>query len=259
MIAVFVNSFAVIIGSIIGIAISRKVTDAYADSIQTAAGIISIIIGIQMSFQYQNVVYLAFALIAGGILGTRLDIDGKILALGRFIEKIVFKKNKATSTDTSTSTASASTTAQSTASNKNFAYAFLNASVLFCVGAMAIVGSFRAAIEHDYTIIFTKSVLDGFMAITFSAAMGIGTAFSAVSIFVYQGALTILSVAISPYVTEQMISELTGVGGATIIMIGINLTRLRTIKTANFLPSLVFSALLVLADPFISRCLVFHM
>lgn len=257
MIAVFVNCFAVIVGSLVGIIVARKVTDSYSDAVQTAAGIISMVLGFQMAFQYQNVVYLALSLIIGGMLGTFWDVDGKILALGNLIEKLVFgKRGKSAGTGADGASAAAGESSLGK-NNKNFAYAFLNASVLFCVGAMAILGSFRAAIEHDYTIIFTKSVLDGFMSITFAAAMGIGTAFSAVSILVYQGALTLLSGAISPFVTEQMIAELTGVGGATIIMIGINLARLRTIKTANFLPSLAVIILLVLLDPFISNVLPF--
>lgn len=246
MIAVFVNCVTVIIGSLVGLLVARKITDVYADAVQTAAGIISLVLGIQMAFSYQNVVYLTLSLISGGMIGTKLDVDGKILGLGKLLEKLVLKKGDGVSEGSHS---------DSSASNKNFAYAFLNTSVLFCVGAMSIIGSFRAAIEHDYTIIFTKSILDGFMAITFAAAMGVGTAFSALSILVYQGTLTLLSSAISPFVTEQMITELTGVGGATIIMIGINLIRLRTIKTANFLPALVVMVLLVLADPFFANFL----
>ena len=134
---------------------------------------------------------------------------------------------------------------------KNFAYAFLNASVLFCVGAMSIVGSFKAGIEHDYSIIFLKSILDGFIAIGFAAAMGVGTAFSALAIFVYQGALTMLSVLIQPFVSEQMIAELTGSGGALIVFIGINLMGLKKVKTANYLPAVLFSVIFVLCDPIV--------
>ncbi len=105
----------------------------------------------------------------------------------------------------------------------NFAYAFLNATILYCVGAMTILGSLKAGIEKDYSIIFTKSILDGFMAISFSAAMGIGTAFSSISIFIIQGAITLLSTLVQPFCTDQMIGELTGAGGCLLIMIGINL------------------------------------
>lgn len=116
---------------------------------------------------------------------------------------------------------------------------------------MAIVGSFKAGVEKDYTIIFTKSILDGFMAISFAAAMGVGTAFSALMILIYQGALTLLSGFIQPFVSELLISEVSACGGAIIIMIGINLLGLKKIKTANFLPALIIEILFVELVPVI--------
>ena len=121
--------------------------------------------------------------------------------------------------------------------------------MLFCVGAMAIVGSFKAGIEHDYAIIFLKSVLDGFISIGFAAAMGVGTAFSVISVFAYQGALTLLAVVVAPFVSEPLLAELTGSGGALIVLIGINLMGLKKVKTANYLPAVLFSVLFVLAEP----------
>mgnify|MGYP002404605317 FL=1 len=110
---------------------------------------------------------------------------------------------------------------------------------------MSIVGSFKAGVEKDYSIIFTKSILDGFMAISFAGAMGIGTAFSAIIVFLYQGALTLLSVVIQPYVSQVLIEELTAAGGAMIVMKGINLLNLKKIKTANFLPAFILDILFV--------------
>lgn len=252
MIAVFVNCGAIILGSIIGILFAKKISTAMEDIIQTAAGIVTVILGIQMAFKYQNVIYLALALIIGGIIGTALDIDGQILKLGIAIgNKVKGKRVKGKVEEEKAEEG------KSIGTNKNFAYAFLNASVLFCVGAMAILGSLKAGIDHDYTIIFTKSVLDGFMAISFAAAMGVGTAFSALSILVYQGALTLLSTVVQPYCTEQMIAELTGSGGAIIIMIGINLIGLKKIKTANYLPALVLTIIFVLLDPYITKIVHF--
>ena len=239
-----------------------------------ACGLVSFVMGVQMAFKYQNVVYLALALIFGGIVGTALDIDGKILKVGRFLERVFLKKPEAAapavsraSTDSGASTDSSSPTKPNAQTNssakesadefsagkpqKNFAYAFLNASVLFCVGAMAIVGSFKAGIEGDYSIIFLKSVLDGFIAIGFAAAMGVGTAFSALAIFVYQGALTLLAIFIHQYVSDSLLAEITGSGGALIVLIGINLMGLKKIKTANYLPAVLFSALFVLCEPFV--------
>ncbi|MBQ9626179.1 MAG: DUF554 domain-containing protein [Treponema sp.] len=274
MLAVFVNCAAIVAGSVIGLLFAKKIPQKITDAIQLACGLVSFVMGVQMAFKYQNVVYLALALIFGGIVGTALDIDGKILKAGRFLERVFLKKpeaaaptvsraptNSAASTDSSSPTkpnASSDSAAQESAAEfsagkpqKNFAYAFLNASVLFCVGAMAIVGSFKAGIEGDYSIIFLKSVLDGFIAIGFAAAMGVGTAFSALAIFVYQGALTLLAIFIHQYVSDSLLAEITGSGGALIVLIGINLMGLKKIKTANYLPAVIFSALFVLCEPFV--------
>lgn len=230
MLAVFVNCAAVIVGSIIGLLFSKKFTEELNDMIQTACAVITLVLGFQMTFKFENIVFLSLSLIIGAIIGYATDIDGAILKLGNKLGTLVKSKG-------------------------NFAYAFLNSSVLFCVGAMAIVGSFQAGIQHDYKTIFTKSILDGFMSISFAAAMGIGTAFSALVILVYQGGLTLLSTLIAPYVSDTLINEISAVGGAVIIMIGINLLGIKKIKTANFLPSLVIQILFVVFVPMIKQAI----
>lgn len=242
MLAVFVNCGAIILGSIIGLLFSKKFSEELSDMISTAAGIVTLVLGIQMAFKYDNIIYLALSLIGGGIAGYALDIDGAILKFGKKLSVLVFGKNREESESADTGKMT---------QNQKFAYAFLNSSVLFCVGAMAIVGSFKAGVEKDYSIIFTKSILDGFMAISFAAAMGVGTAFSALAILVYQGALTLLSGIIQPYVSEILISEISACGGAIIVMIGINLLGLKKIKTANYLPALVIEGLFVIIVPHI--------
>lgn len=247
MLAVFVNCGAIILGSVIGLLFARKFTDELSDMIQTGCGIVTMIIGLQMAFKYQSIVFLALSLIIGAIIGYALDIDGAILRLGKWLEKITMRK---------ASTSSALSNVEGSVEGTNFAYAFLNSSVLFCVGAMAIVGSFQAGVDHDYTTIFTKSILDGFISISFAAAMGVGTAFSAIMIFLYQGSLTLLSTIIAPYVSDLLITEVSACGGAIIIMIGINLLNLKKIKTANFLPALVVEILFVIFVPLVKNLFI---
>ncbi len=254
MIAVFVNCATVIVGSLIGLIFSRKISNELSNIVSAAAGIVSLVIGLQMAFKYNSIIVLALALILGGILGSWWDIDGKILSLGKWLEKRFAKAGAQAAqsgapagadTENQAAQSGEASKAASAAPKKNFAYAFLNASVLFCVGAMAIIGSFKAGIDKDYTLIFTKSILDGFMAIVFTAAMGPGTIFSALSILVYQGLLTLSSTWIAPYISEAMLTEISATGGALIVMIGINLLQLRTLKTANYLPAIVLAALFV--------------
>ena len=231
MIAVFVNCIAIIIGSLIGVIFSSRISDNLSRVVQTGAGVVTMVIGIEMALAYENIIFLAMAIIAGGILGSWMDIDGKILLLGDALGKLLLRKKNSQG--------------QQEQGSSNFAYGFLNASVLFCVGAMAILGSIKAGIDGDYTIIFTKSVLDGFMAIVFAAALGIGTAFSALSVLVYQGALTLLSGLVAAYTNDVLLAELGATGGILIIMIGVNLMGLAKIKTANYLPALVLSVVFV--------------
>ena len=238
MLGTIVNCAAVIIGSALGILFSKRVSKEISSVISSGAGVFTLIIGFSLAFQSNNIIYLALSLIIGGIVGTVLDIDGKILAIGLFLERRFGQQG----TDDS-----------GEKKDSRFAYAFLNASVLFSVGAMAIVGSFKAGTEGDYTLLYTKSVLDGFMSIVFAAAMGIGTAFAALTLLVYQGLLTLSSGFLKPFVSSFMISEVTGLGGALIVMIGINLLDLKKLKTANYLPAILVVIGFVLLDPVFTR------
>ena len=240
MLAVLVNCIAIIIGSLIGVVFSKKISDNLSKVVQTGAGVVTLVIGMEMALAYDNIIFLAMAIITGGIIGSWMDIDGRILMVGDALGRLVLRKS-ATSKTTATEGDGDETGAS------NFAYGFLNASVLFCVGAMAILGSLKAGIDGDYTIIFTKSVLDGFMAIVFAAALGIGSAFSALSVLVYQGGLTLLAALVAPYVNDILLAELGAAGGVLIIMIGLNLIGIARIKTADYLPALVLSGIFVVA------------
>ncbi|MDZ7792565.1 MAG: DUF554 domain-containing protein [Spirochaetia bacterium] len=136
-------------------------------------------------------------------------------------------------------------------SGANFAQGFLDASVLFCVGALTIVGAIKAGAEGNYDLILMKSVLDGFMAIMFTAAMGIGVMFSVITILVYQGGLTLLAGVIGPLIGELGLAEISGTGGILILMIGMNLLKLHDIKTGNFLPALLVVLVFTTLDPYV--------
>ncbi len=233
MLATLVNAAAVIAGSLLGLLLRGRLRDVYRTAIQTGAGILTLVVGIQMAMKSSMIVALALALIVGGLLGEWWRIEDGILRLGENLRR-TFRAG-----------------ADGSDGARNFAYGFLNASLLFCVGAMAIVGSFKAGTEGDYTLIFTKSVLDGAMAVVFTAAQGIGVAFSALSVLVYQGALTLLAGVVKPLVTDALIAEITGIGGALLLMIGINLLGIARLKTANFLPSIVLMVAFVILAPLV--------
>ena len=245
MVGVLINCAAIIIGSLIGVLLTKKMSTEMEETITVGSGFVVLVIGIQMAFKYENVVYLALSIILGGIVGTAIDLDSKVLYLGKAIERLVYHNPKEKELSVKNQ------------NSKNFPLAFLNASVLFCTGAMAILGSLKAGIEKDYSILITKSILDGFIAISFAAAMGIGTAFSSIAIFLYEGAITLLSSLLKPFCTQVMLNELTGSGGCLIVMIAINLMGLKKIKTANYLFAMIFTIIFVLLDPYLKGIIKF--
>jgi uncharacterized membrane protein YqgA involved in biofilm formation len=229
MIATVINAGAIILGSFIGLFIRKGIKEEYRRVVFTAAGLTSLTIGIQMVIKTNHILAFARALMIGGLVGTMLDVEGGIERLGERLKKRFASRSEGA-----------------------FAAGFLNGSVLFCTGAMAILGSFQAGTEGDYSLLFTKTVLDGFVSIIFAGAMGIGVAFSALSVFVYQGALTLLSGYIRPYVSDLMLAELTATGGALIIMISLGLLEIKSFKTGNFLPAILVIVALVLVMPILS-------
>jgi len=229
MLGTIVNTIAILVGSVIGLVFHKHIHEGLRAVVFTGTGLVALVIGVGMALESQRILYLALSLVLGGILGDRLGIENRILAFGEYLRRRFV----------------------SGAGEGQFAAGFLTSSVLYCVGAMAIIGAFRAGVDGDYELLFTKSVMDGFMSILLAGAMGIGVAFSALSVLLYQGALTLLSVQLRPLVSELVLSELTGVGGTLVIMIGLNLLALKEIKTANFLPSMVFVVLFVALDPFL--------
>lgn len=266
------NCVAVIIGSIIGVNVHNRIGERFKDVVFSGIGLIALVIGIQMSLATKQILYVALSLVVGGLLGDLWDIEGAILRFGEWLRRLVTatargRRERSAAVTASTREealregaafgADGSTPASDHASDGGeehrgqFAAGFLSASVLFCVGAMTLVGAFQAGAQGNYTLILTKSVMDGFMAIMLAAAMGIGVMFSVIVIFVYQGGLTVLASLIGPVVNPFILAEISGVGGILVVMIGLNLLDLRKIKTANFLPGLVLVVLLAVLDPYI--------
>ena len=229
MLATLVNAAAVIVGSLIGLLLRGRIKESFKTVISVGAGITTVIIAVQMSLKSTQIVYLALSLIIGGLLGTWWRIEEGILSFGETLKRTFARRSD----------------------GAQFAYGFLNASVLFCVGAVSLVGSIKAGAEGNYDLILMKSVLDGFMSIVFTAAMGIGVAFSALSVLVYQGLLTLAAGWLKPLMSDTLLNELTGVGGGLVFMISLNLLGIAKPKTANFLPSLLLIVLFVLGEGFV--------
>ncbi len=222
MLAVFINCATVIVGSLIGLLVGKHLKDSFKEIVFACSGLITLVMGIQMAMQSSNFLVLLLALLIGGALGYLLKIEDRVLSLGDRLGKITGNKDEQSGT-------------------QNFAKGFLTASVLFCSGAMSVVGSIQAGTTGEMTTILIKSVMDGCMAVVFASVYGIGVMFSFLFILLYQGFFTLAGGWLEPLLGEIGINELSAEGGVLLLMIGFGLLKIREFKTANFLPALVFA------------------
>ncbi len=218
MIATFINAGAVIIGALIGLLFKKHIKDSFRQVVMAAAGVTTLVLGLDMAFEAPSSIANLFALIIGGFIGFALRIEDRILSLGNKIEKVGGGN-----------------------SGGDFARGFLNASLLFCTGAMSIIGSINAGTKGDYELILIKSVMDGFMAIVFAATYGTGVFASTIVIILYQGFFTLAGGAIEPVLGADGIGALSSAGGLLLIFLAFNLLSIKDFKTANFLPALLLA------------------
>ena len=219
-----VNGFAIIVGSIIGIVLKSGFIKSKSKAIMGALGLSTLIIGFQGVIAYTNVLLLIVALASGVLIGEFLKLEDHLNYFAYSLEKRFAK-----------------------GSDHGFAQGFVSASILFGVGAMAIVGSLESGLRQNETILYTKSLLDFISSIVFASTYGWGVLFSAFVIVLYQGAITVLSTFVAPIMTEVMITDISAVGSALIIAIGLNMLEMTKLKLANFLPSIVVMIVLSFA------------
>ena len=221
-----VNVAAVIAGGAIGTFIKRGLPDRFKNIVIQAIGLSVLIIGVSGTLQgmykvidggnidRQYTMTMIFSLIIGGLVGEIFDIEGKLERIGNWFQSRFTKEGG------------------------NFAQGFVTASFMFCVGAMAIVGSLEDGLAGNPSTLFAKSILDGVISIVLASTMGVGVAFSAIPVLVYQGSITLLAGLIKPWLTDAVISQMSLVGSILILGIGINILEIKTIKVGNLLPAI---------------------
>lgn len=216
MLGTIVNTIAIIVGSIIGLLLKGGIPKRFNDIIMKALGLSVLYIGISGSLKSTDTLLLILSLIFGSIIGEFADIDKRLSDLGQAIEARFKKLNKGGS----------------------IAEGFVSASLLFCIGSMAIVGSIQSGLEGNHTMLFVKSMLDGITSIIYASSMGIGVIFSAAAVFLYQGAITLASGFLGNVLQETQIANITGIGSILIMGLGLNMLGITKIKVANFLPAI---------------------
>jgi uncharacterized membrane protein YqgA involved in biofilm formation len=221
MLGPLVNALVVVVCSLAGCFLIKGIPERFEDHIRKALGLATAFVGIKGTLDNQNVLLLILSIVIGALIGEFIDIDKWMNKLGMWAEKKLVN------------------TSGTPAKNRkhSFSKGFVTATILFCVGSMAIVGSLQSGLQGNHEILFTKSILDGCMSLIFGASFGIGVAFSALSVLIFQGSIALASQAIRDYLTPDIIREMSAAGSLVITGIGLNFLGVKEIKVANLLPA----------------------
>ena len=223
MLGVIVNTAAVIAGSIIGLIIRKGIPQKWIDMIMKALGICTMYIGIDSALDGENTLVLIFSMVIGAVIGIALDIDGHFNGLAKRIENRVSGKGK----------------------NSGIAEGFVTASLLWCTGALTIVGSLQAGLSGDNELLFAKSCLDFTSSMILAATMGIGVLFASAFLFIFQGAIALSAGFAAPFLSDPVIAEMTCSGGILIVALGLNLVGATELKIMNYIPA-IFMPIVIL-------------
>ena len=222
-----INTGAVILGGVLGMLLKNGIAKRFEKILMQALGLATVFIGISGVLKYMLVpenggmtvrgtMLLIFSLVIGALLGQLLNIESKMERLGVRLKAMARVKN-----------------------DSRFVEGFVTTSLIICVGAMAIVGAMEDGLTGDSSTLVAKSLLDFVLVVILTAAYGIGSAFSAIPIFIYQGLITLIAFLFGSVISDGLIAELSFVGNALIFCVGVNLVREKTFSVANLLPSLL--------------------
>lgn len=227
MLGVIVNTITVIVGTIVGILFRKFLPQKLGDAVMKGVALCVIYIGIDGMLEGTNAIISILSIACGAIVGTLIDLDKWFNRFANFLQKkLVKKKEREVST---------------------LSEAFVSSSLLFCVGAMTIVGSLEAGLNNNNALLYSKAVLDGISSIFLASSLGWGVLLSAVTVFVYQGAIVLLAGALQTVLTNEfIIAEMTCVGSLLIIALGLNMLGVTKLKVMNYLPAIFFPVLFCL-------------
>lgn len=217
MLGTIVNSITVIVGCLVGLIVKGRLTEKISTTIMNGLALCTLYIGISGALNGGDTLIMIISVAIGALIGEIIDIDKWLNKLAYYLES-KFKNKKE--------------------SNISIAEGFITSSLLFCVGAMAIVGSLESGLRGNHDTLFTKSILDGISSIIFTSSLGIGVIFSAVTVFVYQGSITLGAGLLSGVLSTSVITNMSAVGGLLIIGLGLNMLGVTKIKIANLLPAI---------------------
>lgn len=216
------NAAAIIVCGIIGSFLKKGLPKRYGDLVIAALGFFTVMLGVKFAMQTEHPLVVIFSMVFGAALGEWIDIEKRMDRLGNNVQSGLkgFKGN--------------------------FSLGFVNASLLFCVGSMAIMGSLQSGLANNHDTLYTKAVMDGVIAVVFASTMGIGVAASAVPVFIYQGAITLLAAFLQPYLSAAVVLEMTAVGGILLMGVGSNILEIKKVKVGNLIPAIFIPILIMM-------------
>ena len=221
-----INVATVIGGTGVGLLAGRRIPERARTTVLQSVGLITLALGIGELLRTRNVVFPLVAIVAGSLLGEALRLEDRVEGIGERIRRRVRAEGE---------------------SHETFVEGFVAASLLFCVGPLAVLGSIQDGLNGDIELLVVKSALDGLVAIIFTATLGWGVGFSALPVLLYQGALTLLAGRADAVLTERMVLEATATGGIMVMGIALRLLDLKQVRVGSMLPALVLAPALVAA------------
>lgn len=229
MTGTLINIATILIGGSLGLLFGSRIPEKLKDTVVAGMGLFTVAIGVKMFIGSENELIVLGALILGGLSGEALRIEDRLQSLGQVLEKRFSREEES-------------------GTGSKFIRGFMVASLLYCIGPMAILGSIQDGLTGDYKLLAVKSTLDGFASLAFASTLGIGVLFSSLIVLIYQGGISMLAAQLSVFVTDAMMTEMTATGGVLLMGLAIsNLLEIKKIRVGNFLPSLVFAPLIVWA------------
>lgn len=229
MVGTLINIGTILIGSLLGMLIGSRLSDKVRGTIIAGLGLFTLAYGLMSFLETSNALVPLGGLLVGALLGEWWRLEEGMEKLGSLLKNAVIRKDREGYHQT------------------RFVEGFVTSSLVFAIGPIAILGSIQDGLTGDYEMLAIKAVLDGFAAIAFASSLGVGVAFSSLTILVYQGAILLLAHLFSQYFSTAMMDEMTAVGGLILMAIAIsNLLEIKKIRTGSFLPALMITPLIVL-------------
>ena len=215
MLGTIANALAIIVGGLIGLLFGKGIAEKYKQTILQGVALSVILIGWKSALATDQLLIVIVSMVAGATIGEGLNIEGRLEKLGQWLEARV-----------------------SAGPGSSLARGFVTASLVFCVGSMAIVGSLESGLTGNHQTLFAKSILDGVISIVFASTMGAGVLFSSAAVFLYQGLITLAAVFLKPLLAAATVAQMTAVGGLLIVAIGLNMLGMVKIRVGNLLPAI---------------------